>query len=306
MISLFCAVSNIPASASSYNYFYTPETISGISGRAYANSDCPRRLLNMSVFGGSANAISQSVTGWNLGDFTGVTSPSPLGTYQLGIDNSWYGSTAVQMTSTEMGAQLHTYSIPSGNGNLLNAQVKYTWDYSDDIRPWQHTTSKLNFSFNLKIPSSYFEGGACGYIYASILLTDPAGHYFWIQPQIYDSRREPGTEYVGWDAGTNSAYANTYYRYGNNGVADYCTKNSASYWSTGSTWSSWRWYGFSVSRTQLLNAINDINSAYHAGLSTNPADWRMTLFSIQDEIYHATGNGHLAFGVKDIWAFEEY
>ncbi|MDD2393102.1 MAG: hypothetical protein PHV88_03490 [Eubacteriales bacterium] len=298
-----------PVRAINYTYFYSPETISSISGRAYADSDCPSNWLNMSLFGATGNGVSQIISNWNLGDFTYLVSPSPVGSYQRGISNGDYGSTSVQMTSDAVGAELHTWSIPGGSGynyNLLNGQVKYKWDYTDNKRPWAHSNSVFKFSFNLKVNNSYMIGGSCGYVYASILIEDPNGKYFSIQPQIYDTRYVPNSEYVGWDAGMNAGYANSYYRYDNNGVARYCTKNPASYSSTNSTWTDWHWYGFSIDRTQLLNAINDVNNTYGAGLSTDPSEWRLLLITIQDEIYWPTGNGHLSFAAKDLWAYEEY
>lgn len=287
------------------DFFYTPENIGNISGRVFADIQSSPHLLNMSVFG--IGTYGEAITDWQVGTFSGVTSPNPFGLYQVGLYNNWIGSTAVQMTDTEMGGQLHTWSIINGSGynyNLANLQVKYRWEESDNIRPWTRSTSKLRFAFNLKVPSAYMEDGAIGYVYVSLLMRDPNGKIFWIQPQIFDTRGAPSTEYIGWDAGTSSGFVNTYYDYGNN--RRYCSKAPASYWSTGATWSDWRWYDFSVSRPQALNMINDLNAQYGSGLSTNLSQYQLLMFTIQDEIYWPTGDGHLGMGVRDVYLADEY
>ena len=148
------------------NYFYTPQSVGKISGRAYADGDAPVHWLNMTTFRETSSAVSQTISGWNVGDFTGVESPTPVGEYQLGIDNAAYRSSAVQMTNTTMGAMVNTYTIPGGSGynnNLANAQVQYKRNASDNIKPWPYSTSNFNFSFYLQVPKSYFTGGAVGY-----------------------------------------------------------------------------------------------------------------------------------------------
>lgn len=84
--------------------FYTPKPVGNISGRAYADGDAPVHWLNMSTFGQTSSAVAQTISGWNVGDFTGVESPTPVGEYQLGIGNGSYRSSAVQMTDTTVGS----------------------------------------------------------------------------------------------------------------------------------------------------------------------------------------------------------
>lgn len=293
-------------------FYYTPQNITNIAGRAFADSNCPTHLLNMSTSGMGANAVSTSITGWNLGSFTGVTSPSPYGNYQKGNLASSYGSLGVQMTGIQYGAHVHTYSIPGGSGynyDLANAQVKYKWDLNDNIRPWANSIiSNFQCEFDIKVPNSYMTGGAVGYVYLSILIKDstlgPNDGWIYIQPQIYDTRWAPNQEYIGWDAGTNTVFANTFYDYYNS--TQYGTKLPSSPPSRGYTWSNWERFGFSISRAQLTKIIDDINSQYSLGLSNNPSHYKLELFTVQNEIYWPTGNGHLSMGIRDIWVYSEY
>jgi hypothetical protein len=299
--------STTPPSSRTISY-YASENIGNIAGRAFADGEAPIHLLNMSTFGETSYAVSKIISGWNMGEFTGVESPAPVGNYQLGIDNAAYGSSAVQMSGSAVGAIVNTLTIPGGSGynnDLANAQVQYRWLASDNLRPWAHTTSKFNFSFNLQIPKSHFTGGAVGYVLASFLVTDGNGHSLWIQPQVYDVRGVNSNgihEFVGYDEGTAAVFVNTMYGPGTR----YCTQSSGSSSSTGSTWSGWRLYSESIDQKQLLNAVNDANSQYQAGLSTNPPNYILMLISIQDEIAWPTGNGWLPFSAERISAYETY
>ncbi len=234
-------------------FYYTSENIGNIKGRAFADGDAPVHLLNMSTFGETSYAVSQIISGWNVGEFTGVESPTPVGNYQLGVDNAAYGSSAVQMSGTTVGAMVNTLNIPGGSGynnNLANAQVQYKWIASDNLRPWAHTTSNFNFSFKLQIPKSHFSGGAVGYVLASFLVTDGKGHNLWIQPQVYDVRGVNSNgihEFVGYDKGTATVFVNTMYGPGTR----YCTQSSGSSSSTGSTWSGWQVYSESIQPDEI-------------------------------------------------------
>ncbi len=302
------ASSSTPLPTSGMISYYASENIVNITGRAFADGDASVHLLNMSTFGETSYAVSQTISGWNVGDFTGVESPDPVGNYQLGIDNAAYGSSAVQMSGAIVGAIVNTLTIPGGGGynnNLANAQVQYKWNASDNLRPWAYPTSNFNFSFNLQIPNSYFTGGAVGYVYASFLVTDGNGHNLWIQPQVYDVRGVNSNgihEFVDYDKSTATVFVDTMYGPGTR----YCTQSGGSSSSTGSTWSGWQWYSESIDRTQLLNAINDANSRYQVGLLTNPANYILVFISIQDEIAWPTGNGWLPFSAEQISAYETY
>ena len=287
------------------NYFYQPETITNISGRAFSDSSSPAHLLNMSTFGETAAAVSTPIT-WAVGDFTGLYPASPVNNFQRGISNGWYGSCAVQISGSQEGCMVHTFSIPGGSGynyNLANAQVNYKWNYADGNCPWSSTGAFLSINFNMQIPAVYMANGAVGYVYTSVLLQDTNGNICWLQPQIFDTRGAPNTEYCGWDPGTKSAYANTYY---SSNQTRYCSMSPGSSASTGSHWTGWKSYGVNISTTNLLNAINDINHQFGGTLSTNPADYRLILLTIQDEIYWPVGNGYIGMSVSNLSAYAFY
>jgi hypothetical protein len=156
-------------------YFYTPDNITNISGRSYADVGAPPGQFAITIWGGTSNAVSEQITGWNLGDFTGSISPTPYGTYQRGISNAQYGCTSVQMHTNEAGVQLHTWSIPGGSGyhqNLLTGIIGYGYDATNCARPWLHNNSTFHFSYYTQIPRAYVAGGAIAYVQSYLFLHD--------------------------------------------------------------------------------------------------------------------------------------
>jgi hypothetical protein len=295
-----------PSAEATYVFFYRPENITGISGRAFANNSGPDHQLNISLFGAGSDAVSK-VVNWQVGDFTGAITPAPLGNYQRGVLGGGYGSTAVQMAGDEMGGQLHTASIPGGSiypNNLACMSVHHNWN-ADYVKPWTHATSQLRVQFNMQIPAFYMIGGALGYINLGMGMQDENGKSFWFLCAVFDTRGAPSKESIGWDkGGTSLPYASSFFDC--NVATRYCSRDAASYWSTSIPWSGWHRYGCTISRQQLLNIINDLNTTYGRGYSTNVSGYRLTSVSLQDEIKWPTGNGWLPMGVKGLSVFEEY
>ncbi len=285
---------------------YSPESISDITGHVYSDpSVLPFHKTIMATFGLGADATSQTIT-WNVGDFTGLNVPDPKENYQRGINNSWYGSTAVQMYGNYAGIQVHTYSAPSHpDSNLANAQISYQWSESDNEHPWNYDSSIMAMRFNLQVPTVWVEGGAVAYSNAILLLEDTStGKKVWYIVNMYDTRdMSIFKEYIGWDSGTNIPMIITYFGHGTRYT--YIPSNSAT--STDKTWSDWKFFEFFVSRNNLTWAVNDVNSQYSMGLSTDPNNYIILLMTIQGEIYWPSGgNGHLGVSMGDIYLSEVY
>ncbi len=290
-------------------YFTIQENIKSFDNESvYIDANAPPRKWVMSTFGWGAWNKNNTIANWNLGDFTGISIPAPLEKWQRGVSPGWNGSSAVIMNKKSSGCQNHTWSIPMGlNHNLANCQVKYRWEVKDNKRPWDGSAnSQLEMSYTAKVPNAYMSGGAVGYVYASILIQDENGKKLWIQPQMFDTRGAPNREFVGWDAGTNSAYANTFFKYSDFGIGRYMSKAPYSSQSRGALWSNWVLWQFSINRSQLLAAIIDINSRFNSGLSLNVWNYKLLLVTIQNEIAWSKGNGFLGMGINNIKVWESF
>lgn len=153
--------------------------VEGITGHAFCNQQAPAGASVMLTFGLGTNATSSPIT-WNVGDFTGFY-PNPRaspGKWQVGVNNDWYGSTALQMQGKFFGAELHTYSSNEHSPyNLANAQYAYSWAGNPSgenlPRPWLHQKSLL-ITTTLQVPTCWVEGGigSCAYTSVILLLKD--------------------------------------------------------------------------------------------------------------------------------------
>jgi hypothetical protein len=90
-------------------------------------------------------SIDQSISAWNVGHFTGLGPPDPLGQYQYGHDNGRYGSSACQLDGTLGGALLDKSDGPE-SAALHGWDLEYAWSPGQLLyRPWasEHESSGL-------------------------------------------------------------------------------------------------------------------------------------------------------------------
>lgn len=289
-------------------YFYTPEYISDINNRVYANMDCPeiKDQTAICVWRLGDNAVNQDIH-WAIGDFTAFYPNPANGLTQKGINNNWYGSTSFQMLGTAMGVHIHTWSsgedIPK---NLANGQVYYLWS-NNHQKPWTHNDSVFVMKYDLKVPNCYMESNSIGYIYASILLKDNNNKGLWLQVHNFDTRNlfVEQTGFDGGDTGTNLPYFNSYF----GKTTNYVTMGAGSSSSTDTTFQEWKYYEFRVSAKQIDAIIKKTNAEHGTSLSNNIADYSMALMSIQAEIHRPLSpiqHGHMSMSIRDIYLLEEY
>ena len=278
---------------------YQQESVDSIDDRAYSDpSAIPYHKTVMVTFG-LGDATSQEIT-WDVGDFTGLHVPDPKQNYQKGINNSWYGSTAVQMYQNYAGVQVHTYSAESHpSSNLANAQLAYWWYDSDDVRVWTSGDSIMKMSAYLQVPRVWVEGGAVAYSNIILLFKDTTtGKSVWFIVNYFDTREESiFKEWIGFDSGTNIPMIVTYF--GHNTKYAYLEPNS--YPAINQTWTGWHYYEFRVNRFNFTTAINDVNNQYSWGMSNNPEDYIISELTVQAEIYWPEGsNGHLGVSMHNV------
>jgi hypothetical protein len=254
-IALFAILLTQPASA--ITWLYTPESLSSIDGRYYNAAANPQRLMNITVFHQGTGAVSQNITDWNLGTYTGVTTPSPLGNYQRGIDNSTPGSCAVQAVGTQWGSVIDTASVtenPASYNYKNNVSLRYGFGGGSPVYPWATTVGSFNMSFDLKVPTATFVSGTVPHVYASISVIDPNGQFISIQPNMYDPRGAL-TEFSGWDPVGNAAYVHSSFT----SSAKFISILPGSSTIATTTWNDWRYFSFSITGDELLTIINKIN-----------------------------------------------
>jgi hypothetical protein len=255
----------------------------------------------MSVFRQTADAASQTITDWNLGDYTGVASPDPLGNYQRGVNNSVPGSNAVQMTGTQAGVVINSTTV-SVTWPWMNSQIKYKWNsLVDNIHPWEYDDSALNVSFKMKLPWASTGGASIAYAGCGLVVADSNNKVISLGQIVFDTR---GGIYISRDryVGLESA--------GRGMAGGVATASSrfldllpGSHTASSSTWDEWQYYGFSIGRTEFLNAINDLNNRFQdEDFSTDVTDYRLLLAAVSGEV-NTTNSGYMAWGIDEwtIW-----
>ncbi len=301
---IFVSLTGSTANSRDYSsrLIYQQESVSSIEGRAVSDpSAIPYHKTMMVTFGLGASATSQVIT-WDVGDFSGLHVPDPKGNYQRGINNSWYGSTAVQMYQDYAGIQLHTYSAEEHpSSNLANAQLAYWWEDADNMRVWTGADSVLKMSMYFQVPRVWVEGNAVAYSNVILLFKDTTtGKSVWYIVNAFDTRGSSSfSEWIGWDSGTNIPMVISYFGRG----TEYAYLGPGSSVATGETWSGWRYLEFRISRGNFTKAMEDVNSQYSTGMSTDPGDYIITEITVQAEIYwpnDGESNGHIGVSMHQV------
>ncbi len=281
-----------------------------IEGRALSNpSYIPTDKTMVATF--NLGDVASTAISWDVGDFSGLHVPDPKENYQRGVNN--YGSSALQMYHYSIGVMINTFQVSTyPNYYISNGQVFYHWSDSENVHLWSDNSSIVTMHFNMVVPDAYVQGDAIAYTNAALLLKDTAsGKELWYVVNIFDTRGEGAfVEYVTQDSPQDTSLPMIITYFGSGTRYAYRWINSS--YSTGGTFSDWRFYEFCINTDNFTAAINDENTNYSAGLSTNPSDYVIVSLIIEAEIFwpeHTPGaandgsgsQGHIAFAAKNIF-----
>jgi len=267
------------------------------------------------AYGMGAKKLNQA-TPWPVADFTGFQVPQPVSTFQRGVSDSWYGSTACQLNGTRMGFQVHKDSVVQNNpisapGNIYGMQMIRNWGSDLSRRPWGGSFSPaaaLRIQANYTVPRRYTPAGVAQYGQLVVSLVDTTqndpsySRAIWYSISLWDSRGPQG-EWVATDAGGTPNYVvNTFV-----GATKYATAHPNSQTAWGNSGCACLWYGAYISKANLLNAVRDLNSRFGRHYSTNAADWAINLVGVGTEMMSPPGSmGWIASSAWELGAFTEY
>ena len=332
-----------PIDWSEVNYFYRPESITDSTDRFITKEGADPNILFERIHFFSANLgadVFDNTINWQLGDFTGLY-PTESST-QITRGHKSYGASAFQFDSVggiesgSLGWMLNSFGLPASddpNDRFVNAMIRYLWSFRT-IHPWSSKNSHLGMEFSIQIPTAYRTSEAHSYVTAEIAIhdgTDEANRrYFWFQPVVFMDGFSPGQERIdesGLDAGTGSFWINPKFKPGCDSkfitsFENTSTGQKSSFTQT-QTWTGWKWFALTISRTQLLNAVKEINQAienYNTNpnnsvkkekFSSDPNNYFISLMSIQSEINRNSSsqngqiqNAHIGLSVKQLYLYE--
>lgn len=257
-----------------------------------------------------ANAVSQA-----LGNYTGFYPTGTVSSWQRGYYD-YLGANGFQMQGTAVGIMINSYSFThtqpvAGGGQNADLTVVYSAPYP---APWSTPTSELTLQAYYMVPwVNNSAGQGIGQIGMSMLLKDTSTNQILSYGvNLFDTRPDlvgNGTEFVGDDL--VHPFVSSPLKPG----TVFVTKSP---YSTGyrnvSTFSSYQFVRYHISRANLIRGIECVNEARGAPyFSLNPADYRLTSALIGQEmtLYDAGPppvhrNISMGSSIKDFSVFEIY
>ena len=309
MVFVLCLDPNLfsTAEASTLVAHYIQPNITNPSARFFAEGQTNRPVNETICFGYGlgSNVYSKNIS-WNISDFTGLTVPSPITSYKRGISNTWYGSSSSQIYGNGMGFQCHKESGEEASpaGWIYGMQAFHDWSTDLSIKPWKGygTNAKMRLQTYYGTTGSYRTGSTVQYGQLFVNLVDTANHHnIWYVVSLWDSRGVQA-ESIAKDTVIPSNFVVNTHLTSN---TRYCDRPEWSNRSNGST--NEVFYCAYVSRQNLLNAINDINTQYNENLSTNPDDYAVNVIGNGVEMYSPSGsNGWVAGKQHELSLYTEY
>lgn len=279
-----------------YINHYTPIYVSDISTRVLTN--VPRLPFRKTVIHtAEVGNVSVEPADWDVGDFTGFYPTGDLTKTQRGIVGGRYGSTAMQMEGFTMGFFIQ--SKPP-NVEFPYQLAQFFYGFSPRIYPWSYgPNARLCVDHEAAVPYSNYEDGSINITYAALLLKDESTNTrLWLSMSHYDQRPDviAKGDVPHWWPEAEEPIA-----YGMYGGNRYSSLQPGSAVSTAETWDEWRYFGFCVSREQLLAAIDDTNRLFDFGLSDDLDSYSIMTLGIGPELYiEGDATGEMAMRLRDV------
>lgn len=221
---------------------------------------------------------------WNLGDFTGFYVSNNLA-MQVGLTNSQYGGTGIQVEGGRHGWQIETTTAtpPSNDpgfiaGIIGNAQFCNGSGGFQNIAPFTQSNRILTYSVDLQVPYSNPSGGTVNTSAQMMYFIDPtvppAGLGFWYSFTNYSSIAQ--SEQVIYDIGTDSAIVGALI----GAVGDHSIDIGGTKTQFG-TWSGDRRFHVAMTAVNLRNAIRNLK----AQAAQNPTYSKYMALSDDPSVY---------------------
>jgi hypothetical protein len=246
--------------------------------------------------------IDQPISAWNVGGFTGLTPPNPIGQYQFGHDNGRYGSSACQLDGTWAGALLDKNDGPQA-ATYYGWGLEYFWS-APRYKPWssQYASAQLpdgpyfRLQTNWDVGRSYL-GTSIQYSQICATFYDAgSGRSLWWCPEAWDSRAVPPSETIfanGFSKGSDIVL--TYFGKGTRFSTLHCQSQTRD--QTNPSALQPDWYATYLPWSQFHALTTQLNEDYGANYSTNPDDYYLIAVLSGSEMY-APGTTYGWFGTR--------
>jgi len=255
--------------------------------------------------------IDQSISTWNLGDFTGLNPPDPVGQYQYGHDNGRYGSSACQLDGTWAGGMLDKNDGPP-TATYYGWQLAYFWSVPH-YQPWspQYASTQLpsgpyfRLDTNWDLGRSYLGTSTQYSVICASFYDAGSGRSLWWCPEAWDSRAIPPGEIIffnGFSKGSDIVV--TYFGSGTRFSTLHCQSQTRGQTNRNALQPDW--YATYLPWSQFRALTTQINDNYGTNYSTNPENYSLIGVLSGSEMY-APGSayGWFASRVGNLTAMDD-
>jgi hypothetical protein len=217
-------------------------------------------------------------TGWDAGSRTGFT-PASATISQLGFQNR-AGTSTGQMEGDTVGAYLNSQDLPPSSADqkmMMTPQLIFP--SGSQPMPFLSTQSSLHGALDLQVPTAV---GSDAYVNADLLFKGPSGVRISISTSIFHNRGVTKAAGTGYDSPSNTYMLNSPL-----GVDQrFITKASTSAAATGTPWSGWRHFEWSMTEAQFVSALQHLNTAFPGQVtSIDPAQYVLAEIHLNAELH---------------------
>jgi len=220
-------------------------------------------------------------TSWNAGALTGFTPSLTTGT-QLGFQNR-PGTSTAQVEGDTVGAYINSQDLPpSSTDQKMMITPQYHFPLGSQPMPFASPGVVLTGSMDLQIPVAV---GKDSYVVADLLFEDPRGVRISYGTAIFHNGATHPVVGSGYDAPSSSYMLNSPL-----GIdQEFVTADSNSAAATGTPWSGWRHFQWSISEAQFVGALQYLAAQFPGkGISTDPVEYVLVEVHLNAE-FHTQG-----------------
>jgi hypothetical protein len=220
-------------------------------------------------------------TGWDAGSQTGFT-PSNPSTAQLGFQDL-PGTSTAQMEGDTVGAYINSQDLsPSTTDQKMMITPEFMFPSGSQPIPFASAQTVLHGALDLQVPTAV---GSDVYVNADLLFEDPSGVRISISASIFRNGGAAEVAGTGYDSPSNTYMLNSPL-----GVDQrFITQASTSASATGTTWSGFRHFEWSMSEAQFVSALQYLVAAFPGQVtSTDPSQYVLTEVHLNAE-FHTQG-----------------
>ncbi len=220
-------------------------------------------------------------TGWDAGTQTGFT-PSDAMAAQLGFQNK-PGTSTAQAEADAVGAYINSQDLPpTSTDQKMMITPQYVFPLGSQPMPFASPQSSLYGSLDLQIPTA---AGSDVYVVADLLFEGPGGVRISFGTAIFRNGAAQSVVGSGYDSPSNTYMLNSPL-----GVDQrFVTRASDSAAATGTPWSGWRHFEWSVSEAQFVSGLQYLTTAFPGKVtSTDPVSYVLAEVHLNAE-FHTKG-----------------